>query len=47
MNSKEEAEYWRVMSDKMYSTAQDLLELSDQYFSKYMDMLGSPASGKS
>lgn len=39
METREEMEYWRNMSDKAYSQAQDLMELSDKYFSMYMDLL--------
>lgn len=39
MEIPEEILYWRNMSDKAYSDAQDLLELSDKYFSKYMDLI--------
>jgi hypothetical protein len=39
MEIPEEMEYWRIMSDQAYIKAQDLLELSDKYFSMYMDLL--------
>jgi len=32
MNPKEEAEFWKKMSDRAWKQAQDLLDLSDRYW---------------
>ena len=39
MENKEEVSYWLKMSDKKYSEAMDLLELSDSYYEKGMRIM--------
>lgn len=36
MDEKQEVSYWLKMSDKKYSEAMDMLEISDSYYEKAM-----------
>jgi hypothetical protein len=45
MNKKEESSYWFRLSEKKYSEAMDLLELSDKYYQTGKDILDTKKKG--